>query len=186
MDDESRRWDQHDLASKRCVYWWVDGTHTRARSEGHEWQCLLVTMSVTPDGKNEHVAIADDFRESKASWSEGLLDLKAHGQQSGPLLAVGDGAMGSRPSWKRRSRPRGHSAAGSTRCGNTLNASPSSQQAIAKTGMQPTFMAATRADRLNADPQFVERYAAKYPKAVEKLKQDRGSLIAIHDFPAEH
>ncbi len=51
-------------------------------------------IGVTPDGKKERVAIADGFRESKASWSEVLLDLKARGLQSGPRLAIGDGAMG--------------------------------------------------------------------------------------------
>ena len=40
------------------------------------------------------MAIGDGYRESKASWQELLLDLKARGLQAGPLLAVGDGAMG--------------------------------------------------------------------------------------------
>lgn len=184
--DEWKRWDRRDLASKRWVYWWVDGIHTGARGEGHEGQCLLVIMGVTPDGKKERVAIADGFRESKASWSEVLLDLKARGLQSGPLLAVGDGAMGF---WAALEEV--FPATRTQRCwfhkmGNVLNALPASQQARAKAGMQAIFMAATRADALDAYAQFVERYGAKYPKAVEKLKQDRDSLLAFYDFPAEH
>jgi putative transposase len=38
-----------------------------------------------------HLATA--FRESKDAWCKLLLDLKAQGLQSGPLLAAGDGAM---------------------------------------------------------------------------------------------
>jgi transposase-like protein len=184
--DEWKRWDQRDLAGKRWVYWWVDGIHAGARGEGHEGQCLLVIMGVTPDGKKERVAIADGFRESKASWSEVLLDLKARGLQSGPLLAVGDGAMGF---WAALEEV--FPATRTQRCwfhkmGNVLNALPTSQQARAKAGMQAIFMAATRADALDAYAQFVGRYGAKYPKAVEKLKQDRDSLLAFYDFPAEH
>lgn len=81
-------------AKSRYVYWWADGIHTGLRSENSDGQCLLVIIGVTPEGKKERVAIGDGYRESKASWQELLLDLKARGLQAGPLLAVGDGAMG--------------------------------------------------------------------------------------------
>jgi len=184
--DEWKRWDQRDLSGKRWVYWWVDGIHTGAKSEGNDGQCLLVIMGVTPEGRKERVAIADGFRESKASWQEVLLGLKQRGLQSGPLLAVGDGAMGF---WAALEEV--FPATRAQRCwfhklGNVLNALPASQQAKAKAGVQAIFMAATRADALTAYAQFLERYGAKYPKAVEKLKQDRDSLLAFYDFPAEH
>jgi putative transposase len=184
--DEWKRWDQRDLSDRRWVYWWVDGIHTGAKSEGNDGQCLLVIMGVTPDGRKERVAIADGFRESKASWLEVLLGLKQRGLQSGPMLAVGDGAMGF---WAALEEV--FPATRAQRCwfhklGNVLNVLPASQQAKAKAGMQAIFMAATRADALAAYAQFLERYGAKYPKAVEKLKQDRDSLLAFYDFPAEH
>ena len=91
---EWQQWDRRDLSSARYVYWWADGIHTGVRSEGANGQCLLVIVGVTPEGRKERVAIADGFRESTASWREVLLDLKARGLQAGPLLAVGDGAMG--------------------------------------------------------------------------------------------
>lgn len=92
--DEWRQWDRRDLSTARYVYWWADGIHTGVKSEGADGQCLLVIIGVTPEGRKERVAIADGFRESKASWQEVLLDLKARGLQAGPLLATGDGAMG--------------------------------------------------------------------------------------------
>lgn len=52
--------------------------------------------------------------------------------------------------------------------------------------MQNVFLAAARADALAAFEKFVTTYAAKYPKAVEKLAQDKASLLAFYDFPAEH
>jgi transposase-like protein len=70
--------------------------------------------------------------------------------------------------------------------GNVLNALPASQQAKAKAAMQAIFMAATRAEAIAAFGHFVNVYGAKYPKAVEKLVQDKDSLLAFYDFPAEH
>jgi putative transposase len=184
--DEWRQWDRRDLSVARYVYWWADGIHTGAKCEDADGQCLLVIIGVTPEGKKERVAIADGFRESKASWREVLLDLKARGLQAGPLLATGDGAMGF---WAALEEV--FPATRTQRCwfhklGNVLNALPASQQARAKAGMQAIFMAATRADALAAFGKFVTTYGAKYPKAVEKLTQDRDSLLAFYDFPAEH
>ena len=184
--EEWQQWDRRDLSTARYVYWWADGIHTGVRSEDAAGQCLLVIVGVTPDGRKERVAIADGFRESTASWREVLLDLKARGLLAGPLLAVGDGAMGFWAALEEvfpATRPQ--------RCwfhklGNVLNALPASQQARAKAAMQNIFMAATRADALAAFEAFVTTYQAKYPKAVEKLTQDRDSLLAFYDFPAEH
>jgi transposase-like protein len=92
--DEHAQWNRRDLSSSRWVYWWADGIHTGVRSDDSDGQCLLVIIGVRPDGTKERVAIGDGYRESKASWSELLLDLKKRGLQSGPLLACGDGAMG--------------------------------------------------------------------------------------------
>jgi transposase-like protein len=99
--DEHANWSRRDLSTSRYVYWWVDGIHTGLRGENSDGQCLLVIIGVRPDGRKERVAIGDGYRESKASWQELLLDLKARGLQAGPLLAVGDGAMGF---WARRDR----------------------------------------------------------------------------------
>ncbi|MGF6971913.1 transposase-like protein [Paraburkholderia sp. JPY465] len=92
--DEHEQWNRRELSSARWVYWWADGIHTGVRSDDSDGQCLLVIVGVKPDGTKERVAIGDGYRESKASWSELLLDLKKRGLPSGPLLACGDGAMG--------------------------------------------------------------------------------------------
>lgn len=47
-------------------------------------------------------------------------------------------------------------------------------------------MAETRADAISGFGQFVRSCGVKYPKAVEKLTQDKDSLLAFYDFPAEH
>ena len=70
--------------------------------------------------------------------------------------------------------------------GNILNVMPKSQHGKAKAALAEIWNAATRADAIVAFNEFVDTYAAKYPKAVEKLTKDRDELLAFYDFPAEH
>jgi putative transposase len=184
--DEHHRWERRDLSRSRYVYWWADGIHTGLRSEHSDGQCLLVIVGVTPDGRKERVAIGDGYRESTESWKELLLDLKRRGLQSGPLLAVGDGAMGF---WAALEEV--YPATRAQRCwfhkmGNVLNALPKSLHARAKSALQAIWMAATREEAQAALATFVESYRGKYPKAVTMLEKDRDSLLAFYDFPAEH
>lgn len=185
--DEHARWNKRDLSTARYVYGWVDGIHTGLRAEeSADGQCLLVIIGVTPDGRKERVVINDGLRESKASRRELLLDLRARGLQHGPLLAVGDGAMGF---WAALDEI--FPATRAQRCwfhkmGNVLNALPKSQHARARSGLQEIWMAATRAEALTAFERFLSVYGTKYPKATEKLAKDRASLLAFYDFPAAH
>jgi transposase-like protein len=184
--EEHVAWSKRDLSKSRYVYWWVDGIHTGLRSENSDGQCLLVIIGVRPDGSKERVAIGDGYRETKASWLELLLDLKARGLQAGPLLAVGDGAMGFWAALEEVFPVTRGQRCWFHKMGNVLNALPKSQQARAKADMQAIWMAATRAEAYTAFDRFVSVYAAKYPKATETLKKDRDSLLAFYDFPAEH
>jgi transposase-like protein len=183
---EHTNWNRRDLSLSRYVYWWADGIHTGLRSEHSDGQCLLVIVGVTPEGTKERVAIGDGYRESKESWKDLLLDLKQRGLQSGPLLAAGDGAMGFWAALEEVFPQTRHQRCWFHKMGNVLNAPPKSLQARAKADMQAIWMASTRDDSRAACTKFVERYKAKYPKAVEKIERDRDSLLAFYDFPAEH
>jgi len=162
--EEHARWSGRDLSAARYVYWWVDGIHTGLRAEeASDGQCLLVILGVTPDGRKERVAIGDGLRESKESWKELLLDLKQHGLQHGPLLAVGDGAMGF---WAALEEV--FPATRAQRCwfhkmGNVLNALPKSQQARAKQALQEIWMAATRQEAHTAEVSEGGREIAQGP-----------------------
>ena len=179
-------WMKRDLSASRYVYWWVDGIHTGLRQEDDVRQCLLVIIGVTPEGQKELVTIGDGLRESKQSWLDVLRDLAARGLGAGPLLAVGDGALGF---WAALDEvfPETHRQ----RCwvhktANVLNALPKSLQAKAKADLHEIWMAPTRAQAIAAFDHFLRTYGAKYPKATDKLAKDRQALLAFYDFPAEH
>ncbi|AJY39208.1 transposase, Mutator family protein [Burkholderia humptydooensis] len=184
--DEFERWNKRDLSGSRWVYWWADGIHTGARSEDSDGQCLLVIIGVKPDGSKERVALADGYRESKDSWRDLLLDLKARGLQAGPLLATGDDAMGLWAALEEVFPQTRQQRCWFHKIGNVLNALPKSQHGRAKAALSEIWNAATRAEAIVAFNQFVATYSAKYPKAAEKVTKDRDKLLAFYDFPAEH
>jgi transposase-like protein len=184
--EEHALWNQRDLSNSRWVYWWADGIHTGLRSDDSDGQCLLVIIGVKPDGTKERVAIGDGFRESKDAWRELLLDLKARGLQSGPLLAAGDGAMGLWAALAEVFPKTRHQRCWFHKTGNILNALPKSQHGRAKAGLQEIWQAATRDEALAAFNRFTDTYSARYPKATEKLTKDSEELLAFYDFPAEH
>ncbi len=91
---EYQAWARRDLSAQRYVYWWADGVHTGVREGEDPRLCLLVIIGVRCDGRKELVALADGFREAKASWLDVRRDLQARSLTEGPRLAIGDGALG--------------------------------------------------------------------------------------------
>jgi putative transposase len=183
---EYATWMKRDLSGGRYLYWWADGIHTSVREEDGARSCLLVIIGVTAEGNKELVSIGDGLRESAASWLEVLRDLKARGLERGPLLAVGDGALGF---WAALDQIYPESRC--QRCwvhkgANVLNELPKSVQAKAKAALHEIWMAPTRAKAISAFDSFLKTYQAKYPKATDKLIKDRDALLAFYDFPAEH
>src|SRR3954468_11682126 len=92
-EQEHEAWSRRSLAGKHYVYVWADGVHFNIRLEEGR-QCILVLMGATADGKKELIALADGYRESEESWKALLLDCKARGLTTAPLLAIGDGGLG--------------------------------------------------------------------------------------------
>jgi len=184
--DEKKVWDKRDLSTERYVYWWADGIYTGLREEDTDKQCLLVIIGVKPDGTKVRVAIGNGIRESKESWRDLLLDLKARGLQNGPLLAVGDGAMGFWAALNEIYPQTRHQRCWVHKMVNILDALPKSLQGKAKADLKEIWMAPTLEAAETAFKRFVASYGAKYPQAVEKLIKDEDALLAFYDFPAEH
>ncbi len=182
--DEYAAWGKADLSKERWVYLWVDGIYSGIRAEDQKL-CALIVVGVNERGKKRFLAIEDGVRESKQSWREVLIGLKARGLVA-PKVAIGDGALGF---WAaidevfpstRTQRCWVHKMA------NVLNYLPRSVQAKAKAGLQAIWMAESRAEANKALEAFITTYGAKYPKAAQCLAKDGEALMTFYDFPAEH
>ena len=184
-EEEFKEWNARDLSGKRFVYFWADGIYLNVRL-ADERPCVLVIVGTLQDGRKELLAVYDGERESKLSWLEVLRDLKRRGLSEGPKLAVGDGALGF---WSalaeaypetRRQRCWVHKTA------NVLDKMAKKVQPGAKELLHEMYRSETREQALQSFEEFVGRYRAKYPKAVECLVKDKDDLFAFYDFPAEH
>ena len=201
MAESWSAWDEYEASQKdirgiptfrlgRYVYFWADGVYFSPRMD-HK-QCVLVKIIGAPDvtmGNNDIGGMVEDFRESAQSWKERSRCVggdPSRGLETGPELAVGDGALGF---WKALREVYGETRV--QRCwvhktANVLNQMPKSLQAKAKGHLHDIWMAETRADAEAAFDFFIAAYGAKYHKAAERLVKDRERLLSFYDFPAEH
>lgn len=179
------RWQRRDLSARRYVYIWADGIYLQARMEDSA-ACMLVVIGATPEGKKELVGFQVGVRESTQSWRELLVDLKARGLSIAPEVAVGDGALGFWKAIEEIFPSTRHQRCWQHKLLNILNKVPKSVQPNMKADLREIRDAPDRATAETAIAIFVDKYAAKYPKAVDCLTKDREALLTFFDFPAEH
>lgn len=182
---ELNAWRERDLSRAEYVYFWADGIYFNLRLEG-ERQCILVVIGATAEGKKELVAIQDGYRESEQSWYELLLDLKKRGLNIGPKLATGDGALGFWSALRKAYPGTREQRCWVHKTANILDKLPKGLQERAKEGLHQVWMAESRPEAEAAAETFVQKYAAKYPKASECLVKDLDELLTFYHFPAEH
>jgi transposase-like protein len=179
------RWQRRDLSARRYVYIWADGVYLQARME-EDAACMLVVIGATPEGRKELVGFQVGVWESAQSWRELLVDLKARGLSIAPRIAVGDGALGFWKALEELFPSTRHQRCWQHKVLNVLNKVPKSVQPNMKADLREIRDAPDRASAEAAIGVFVDKYAVKYPKAVDCLTKDRDELLAFFDFPAEH
>ncbi len=184
-EGEYDAWRRRDLSARRYVYIWADGVYLQARMEPIA-ECMLVVIGATPEGKKELVGFQVGARESAQSWRELLVDLKARGLAVAPELAVGDGALGFWKALEEVFPSTRHQRCWVHKVVNVLNAVPNSMALHVKRDLNEITRAPDRAAATLALDTFVQKYGAKYEKAVACLERDRDALLAFFDFPAEH
>ena len=178
-------WNKRSLVGKHYVYLWADGIYFGCRLTDDR-PCVLVLMGATADGTKELIAIVDGQRESEASWTALLLDLKDRGLTVAPKLATGDGSLGFWQALAKVFPSTKHQRCWVHKTMNVLDKLPKGQQPAAKAMLHEVWMAATRAEADKAFDRFIATYGVKWPRATECLEKDREELLAFYDFPAEH
>jgi len=87
--------------------------------------------------------------------------------------------------WRRR-RTRQPRQPFTLQTANVLNSLPKSVHGKAKKDLHAIYEAESRTDADAAFDRFLDKYGAKYDKAVACMSKDRAALLAFYDFPAEH
>jgi transposase-like protein len=182
--DEHQAWCQRRFDHARYVYLWADGVYFNVRGDDHR-QCLLVVIGVRDDGKKELLAVDSGYRESESSWYELFQDLHDRGLQP-PQLIIADGMAGL---WKAAQQvfPKtDHQRCWVHKTANVLNKMPKTMQPKVKRDWQSLWMAESRNDADEAFDRTLNKYEAKYPKAMHCLQKDRQALLAFYRYPAKH
>jgi transposase-like protein len=181
--DERERWADRDLSGTDYVYWWADGIHFNVRLE-EDRLCCLVIVGVRPDGTKELVALADGYRESKESWAALLRSLRQRGL-AGPVLAVGDGALGFWAALRDVFPSTKEQRCWVHRTANCTDALPKRLHPQAKSAIQAIYNAGSRTEALTAAKSFADAFSG-FPKATAKITDELDTLLAFYDFPKEH
>jgi len=181
---EQRAFAQRDLSGVDYVYLWADGIHVNIRLEEHKL-CLLVMIGVRADGRKELVALADGYRESTESWADLLRDAARRGMRP-PVLAIGDGALGFWGALREVFPETREQRCWFHKIANVLGALPKSAHPGAKKALAEIWNAEDKTHARTAARSFEGAYGAKFPKAVAKITDDLGELLAFYDYPAEH
>jgi putative transposase len=183
-EEELNEWNKRPI-KETYAYIWADGVHVNIRLGEDKSVCLLVVIGVDPLGKKKLLAVKSGWRESKDSWAEVLRDMTARGFKA-PLLAIGDGALGF---WAALRTLEEFKNTKTQRCwfhkmGNILNDLPKRLQSKAKEMLHQIMYAESRESALIERGNFEVYFGEKYPKAIERLKNDWEELTRFFDFPA--
>jgi transposase-like protein len=184
-EEEYSDWSQRDLSTKRYVYWWADGVYFNIRMESNR-SCMLVIVGALSDGTKELVAVKEGPRESELSWQNLLLDLKRRGLNHGPLLGIGDGALGFWNALSKEYPESRHQRCWVHKTANLLDKLPKSVQPEAKGMIHEIYMSPGKNTALKAFDDFVRLFEKKYPKVTDCLVKDKEQMLTFYDFPAEH
>jgi transposase-like protein len=182
---EYAEWRQRSLAGLRVVYAWVDGIYVKAGLE-KEKAALLVVIGALSDGTKQVLAVESGYRESEASWSAVLRDLKARGMNA-PRLVIGDGHLGIWSALGRVFPESEGQRCWNHRMRNILDCVSLKSQPEAKELLRKVMYAESLSKACAAKATF-QKWAAErqHIKAVERIDDDWERMTAYYSYPKEH
>ena len=182
---ELTAWRERALAELEVVYLWVDGVYVKAGLE-KEKAAVLTALAALSDGRKVVLAVTPGYRESTASWSEVLRDLKRRGMNC-PRLVVGDGNLGIWGALRNVYPEAAEQRCWNHKLLNVLDQVPKGQQAEAKglVGTIPYAEGRKKAEQGKAA--FLGWcHQRRYEKAAQTLERDWEQLVTFYRFPQEH
>jgi putative transposase len=178
-------WKQRALADLEVIYLWVDGIYVKAGLE-KEKAAILVAVAALRDGRKVVVAVESGCRESTASWSAILRDLKQRGLNC-PKLVIGDGHLGI---WGALANV--YAGAAEQRCWNhrivnVLDKLPQKEHATAKEILTAIPYADTQEEAERQKRVFQQWCTKKgHEEAGQLLDHDWERMTTFYGFPKEH
>ena len=177
-------WSQRRLDDLEVVYCWADGLYVKAGLDRAK-AALLVVIGALTDGRKVVLAITSGERESTASWSAVLRDLKRRGLRP-PRLLIADGHLGIWGAAREIYPELAEQRCWNHRLVNVLDAVPRKEQPTVAAVLRQLMYAPSRADAERQRRRFAQQYHTRCPKAVARLEADWDRLVSYYDFPEPH
>ena len=181
---EYETWKKRRLEELNVVYVWADGLYVKAGLEDTT-AALLVMIGALTDGRKVVLAVESGQRESKASWGALLRDLRNRGLQPW-CCTIADGALGLWAALGEQYPDLAEQRCWNHKLVNVLDAVPTKHQAAASALLRAMPYAESQGACEGLRGQFMSRYQALAPKAVERLTDDWERLVTFYQFPHEH
>ena len=178
-------WGQRSLEDLEVVYLWVDGIYVKAGLE-KEKAAVLVAIAGLSDGRKMVVTVSPGYRESTASWSDVLRDLKQRGMNT-PALVVGDGHLGIWGALRNVSPEAEEQRCWNHKLINVLDKVPKAQQEAAKGLVRLIPYAETKEKAEQRRKEFTTWCRQRgYESAADTIERDWEQLTTFYRFPQEH
>ncbi len=177
-------WQQRDLSDITLVYLWADGVYVKAGLEDSK-AALLVRIGADAEGRKHVRAVTSGERESAASWTAMLRELKARGLGA-PKLTIADGHLGIWGALAAIYPTSAEQRCWNHKMRNVLDSVPRKRQAEVTVQLQQIANAETLRQATKLRDTLARTYCRVFPKAVACLERDWDRLVAYYAFPQEH
>ena len=183
--DEYTSWQERPLGEHRYAYVWADGVYLGAGLE-RENSALLCVLGAREDGTKDLLAMQLGYRESTASWSEVLRELRARGLAA-PLLAVGDGGLGLWAALREVFPTTAHQRCWNHRVLNLLDKLPKRLHTEARQRVREITTATTQVECERLRTAYVADLVSQgQAAAADTLMRDWDDFVRFYRFPQEH
>lgn len=178
-------WQSRSLEDLEVVYLWVDGLYVKAGLEKDK-AALLVVLAALSNGQKIILAVVPGHRESTASWSAVLRDLKARGVRT-PRLVIGDGHLGIWAGLRNVYPDVEEQRCWNHKSLNVLDKLPKRAQSEAKALLCQIPYAPTCREAERRKEQFVRWCEQRgHMEAATCLERDWDRLTTFYQFPQPH
>jgi len=182
---ELAQWQSRSLEEVEAVYLWMDGIYVKAGLEKDK-AALLVVLAALSNGQKVVLAVVPGHRESTASWSAVLRDLKARGLRA-PRLVIGDGHLGIWAGLRNVYPEVEEQRCWNHKILNVLNTLPTREQAAAKPLLCQIPFAPTQREAEQRQAQFMRWCEQRgHMAAAQCLERDWERLMTFYQFPQPH
>lgn len=181
---EYSEWKQGRIEDE-IVYLWLDGVYLKAGLE-KEKAALLVAIGVKADGHKVVLAVSSGYRESTASWSGLLRELKARGMNE-PRLVVGDGNLGLWSALRNVFPQAAEQRCWNHRLVNVLTQVPKQRQGEARELLTKIPYQASERQARQKKRVFQNWCVGHgYERAAELIDENWDQMVTFYQFPRDH